>query len=88
MHERGIGPTVIKEIEVGDPADLILAAAERDGTDLIVMGSRGLNAAQRFLLGSVSTKVTTHAHCAVLVIHPKAAAEPMVEEQERETVAI
>jgi nucleotide-binding universal stress UspA family protein len=39
--------------------------------DLIIMGSRGLNAASRFLLGSTSQKVTTHAHCAVLVVRPK-----------------
>ena len=31
----------------------------------------GLNAAQRFLLGSVSTKVVHHARCAVLIAHPK-----------------
>jgi nucleotide-binding universal stress UspA family protein len=56
---------------VGDPAELILQAAALDHTDLIIMGARGLNAAQRFLLGSVSTKVTAHAHCAVLVVHQK-----------------
>ncbi len=46
-------------------------AAENDDADLIIMGSRGLNAASRFLVGSTSTKVATHAHCAVLVVHPK-----------------
>ncbi len=71
LQEAGVGPTVEAELEVGDPADLILAAAEAQDSDLIIIGSRGLNAAQRFLMGSVSTKVVQHAHCAVLVAHPK-----------------
>ena len=36
--------------------------------DLIAVGTRGLNAAQRALLGSVSTKVVHHAECDVLVV--------------------
>jgi nucleotide-binding universal stress UspA family protein len=71
VQEVGLGPTVKKELEVGDPAELILQAAALDHTDLIIMGARGLNAAQRFLLGSVSTKVATHAHRAVLVVRQK-----------------
>jgi len=71
LQQAGVGPSIVKELEVGDPAGLILAAAEAKGADLIILGSRGLNAAQRFLLGSVSNKVVTHAHCAVLVAHPK-----------------
>jgi nucleotide-binding universal stress UspA family protein len=35
---------------------------------LIVMGGRGLTAIDRFMLGSVSTHVTTHARCSVLVV--------------------
>jgi nucleotide-binding universal stress UspA family protein len=36
--------------------------------DLIIVGTRGLNTAQRLLLGSVSTKVMHHAPCDVLVV--------------------
>lgn len=79
--------TIKKEIEVGDPADLILAAAARDDMDLIVLGSRGLNAAQRFMLGSVSTKVATHAHCAALVSHPKVAVHGEVQDEATQKVA-
>lgn len=35
---------------------------------LIVVGSRGLNAMDRFVLGSVSTTVTLHAACPVLIV--------------------
>jgi len=71
LQAGGVGPTIEHRVAVGDPADLILTAASSMDADLIILGSRGLNAASRFLIGSTSTKVTTHAHCAVLVVHPK-----------------
>lgn len=52
----------------GDPADMIVQQAKEAGADLIVVGTRGLNLAQRALLGSVSTKVVHHAPCDVLVV--------------------
>lgn len=42
---------------VGDPAQMIVAEAERDGCDLIYMGTRGLGAVTNLFLGSVATKV-------------------------------
>jgi len=51
----------------GAPANVILDAAEAHEADLIVMGSQGLGAVQRFLLGSVTTRVLHNAPCAVLV---------------------
>lgn len=74
LQAAGVGPTIEKQIAVGDPADMILTAAENHDIDLIILGSRGLNAASRFLVGSTSTKVTTHAQCAVLVAHAKQSA--------------
>ncbi|MFE3055915.1 universal stress protein [Nocardia sp. NPDC059239] len=44
---------------------------------MIVLGSRGLGALRRGLLGSVATAVTHHAHCPVAVIHSTAAADPV-----------
>lgn len=72
LQAAGLGPMIEKQLAFGDPADMILTAAESHDDDMIIMGSRGLNAASRFLIGSASTKVTTHAHCPVLVVHPKA----------------
>ena len=46
----------------------ILELAEKEQVDLIVLGSRGLGAVRRFLLGSVSDRVAHHAHCAVLIV--------------------
>ncbi|MGW5112657.1 universal stress protein [Nocardia sp. NPDC004123] len=44
---------------------------------MVVLGSRGLGALRRGLLGSVATAVTHHSHCPVAVIHTTAAADPV-----------
>jgi nucleotide-binding universal stress UspA family protein len=62
---RGIGATAIARS--GDPATAILDVAAEEGVDLIVLGTRGLSTAERWLVGSVSTKVLHHARCSVLV---------------------
>jgi nucleotide-binding universal stress UspA family protein len=61
-----VGP-VTKRLEIGKPADLILAAAG-EHVDLIVMGARGVSTVHELLLGSVSHQVITHAPCPVLVV--------------------
>ncbi len=48
-------------------ADAIVDAADERGVDLIVMGQRGLGAAGRFFLGSVSNKIVALSTGAVLV---------------------
>ena len=53
---------------IGHPANAIIEAAERGGYDLVIVGSRGLNAVERFLSGSVSGRVVSHAPCSVLVV--------------------
>jgi nucleotide-binding universal stress UspA family protein len=47
-------------------ANALLKHAGRNG--LVVVGSRGLNAMDRFMLGSVSTAVTLHASSPVLIV--------------------
>jgi nucleotide-binding universal stress UspA family protein len=63
-----VKPTVRTFEGHGDPADAVVRQAEDEGADLIVVGTRGLNVAQRALLGSVSTKIVHHAPCDVLVV--------------------
>jgi len=53
---------------VGKPAEEIMKVAAKQQADLIIMGAQGLGAIDRFLLGSVSTRVVQQATCAVLVV--------------------
>jgi nucleotide-binding universal stress UspA family protein len=48
-------------VAVGHPTQLILKEAESINADLVVMGSRGLGAVRRALMGSVSDHVSRHA---------------------------
>ena len=59
------------ELLSGNPAEAILRRAQELEAELIVVGSRGLNAVDRFLLGSTSTAVVHRAPCSVLVVRPQ-----------------
>lgn len=52
--------------DTGDPADVIVAVADRVGADLIVVGSKGMRGTRR-ILGSVPNSVAHKAGCHVLV---------------------
>jgi len=53
----------------GKPADALLDVAEEEGADVIIVGSRGMSGAKRFVLGSVPNTVSHHAPCHVLIVH-------------------
>ena len=55
----------------GSARSIILEEAERWRADLIVMGSHGYGAWHRFLLGSVSQAVVSHAKCSVEVVRSR-----------------
>ena len=63
---KGIDASLVER--KGDAATMIIEEADNEGVEMIVMGTRGLNTAQRWLLGSVSSKVVEHAPCNVLVV--------------------
>jgi nucleotide-binding universal stress UspA family protein len=52
----------------GEPGDAIVAAADAEDADLIIVGSHGRSGVSRFLIGSVSDYVVRHAHCPVMVV--------------------
>ncbi len=62
------GLKVTTRVELGEPVDTLCDVAKNLKVDLLVVGARGHNAAQRFLLGSVSDRVVHHAPCPVLVV--------------------
>ena len=55
----------------GEAGDGIVAAANSEGADLIVVGSHGRSGVSRFFIGSVSDYVVRHAHCPVMVVRGK-----------------
>jgi nucleotide-binding universal stress UspA family protein len=63
-------------IQAGPARALILDEAESWGADLIVVGSHGYRAWERFLLGSVSQSVVSHAKCSVEVVRCRPAEKP------------
>lgn len=71
IAERAAAAGVHTEAHVksGDAADVLIGLAEELGADLIVVGNRGLSGVKRFVLGSISSRVTHHAPCSVLVAH-------------------
>jgi len=55
----------------GHAAGELVAEAEAEKADLIVVGSRGHTGVARLVLGSVARAVLTHAHCSVLVVRTR-----------------
>jgi nucleotide-binding universal stress UspA family protein len=62
------GIEVVTHAREGDPAKVILDVAEEQNADLIVVGARGLTGFRRFLLGSVSSKLSHHAKCDLMIV--------------------
>ncbi|WP_301109864.1 universal stress protein [Sporosarcina sp.] len=52
----------------GNPSQEIIKHVNASGTDLLVIGSRGLNTLQEMVLGSVSHKVLKNVSCPVTVV--------------------
>jgi len=67
--------TVEGEFLPGPPRSVILDQAESWGADLIVVGSHGYGRWERFLMGSVSQSVVSHAKCSVEVVRCPQATE-------------
>lgn len=65
LRERGVEAQLLEP--VGDPAPTIERIAREGEYDTIVIGSRGLNALERILQGSVSEHVATHAEATVVI---------------------
>jgi nucleotide-binding universal stress UspA family protein len=59
-------PEVAVSVSAGDPAEELVKAS-RDA-DMLVVGSRGSGGFARLLMGSVSSQVTHHAACPVVII--------------------
>ncbi|MGF2616260.1 universal stress protein [Rossellomorea vietnamensis] len=64
--ESGVSYTLT--ILHGEPGPAIVDHINKNGIDIAIIGSRGLNGLQEFVLGSVSHKVAKRANCPVLIV--------------------
>lgn len=65
---KAAGLKTEKILETGHAADRIVTAASEREYDLIVIGNRGNSGIKEALLGSVSSHVSQHAKCSVLIV--------------------
>lgn len=68
VAQRGeqAAPAVTVRAVSGLPAGELIRASE--GADLLVVGARGVGGFSRLVLGSVSTQVSHHAACPVVIV--------------------
>ena len=69
---RSVGLRAEVLIRRGKPADQILEEVDTWGADCIVVGAKGTRGIDRLLLGSVSSAVSSRAHCSVEVVRKAA----------------
>ena len=62
---QGRGLETVVEARMGDPADVLCAAAEDREADVLVVGSKGMH---RRVLGSVPNSVSHKAPCSVVIV--------------------
>ncbi len=75
---RATGVVTETAIRGGHAAREILAAAEEQEADLLVIGTHGRGGVEHLLLGSVAEKVVRRAPCPVMVVPPAAHPETSV----------
>lgn len=73
MRESPISAGLESRVVVGSPARKLRSIAKAEGSDLIVVGSRGLGGLRSLTLGSVSDRLTHKADQSVLVVKPREA---------------
>ena len=73
----GVTPQYLHER--GHPVETIVAVAQREACDLIVIGRHGHSSGGSFLFGSVAEGVLRHALCSVLIVPDSREAEQTLE---------
>jgi nucleotide-binding universal stress UspA family protein len=68
--ERVAGRGTRARVTAGeDPATLIVAAAEAERADVLVVGNVGMSGRREFLLGNVPNRVSHSARCTVVIVN-------------------
>lgn len=68
--EQVAGPGTRARLATGDdPATAIVAAAEAEEADVLVVGNIGMSGRKEFLLGNVPNRVSHNATCTVVIVN-------------------
>lgn len=68
MRRVAPGARVEKTLVMGDPVATVLSLVERDGHDLVVMGTHGRTGAARIVMGSVAERIVRRCPCPVITV--------------------
>ena len=75
LHRRGIETAT--RVGTGLPSEEVIAAAQADDSDLIVLGTRGTSGLTHVLLGSTAERVIRMAPCPVLTVPMRKPEDPV-----------
>jgi ubiquinone biosynthesis protein len=68
--QEAAGPTAGARVSAGEePAAAIVAAAEEENADVLVVGNLGMSGRREFLLGNVPNRVSHNARCTVVIVN-------------------
>jgi nucleotide-binding universal stress UspA family protein len=67
-YGAGMGIKVTTHMKQGHAGSEVIALAEREKSDLIIVGSHGKSQTDRLLIGSVSIFVVTHSRVSTMVV--------------------
>jgi ubiquinone biosynthesis protein len=68
--EQVAGPGTRARVHAGEePAAAIVAAAEAEKADVLVVGNVGMSGRKEFLLGNVPNRVSHNARCTVVIVN-------------------
>lgn len=65
---KGELSSIYTVMETGHPDDELATAAQEEGYDLLVIGSRGMSGLEGLLMGSVSSHLIHSSPCPVLIV--------------------
>jgi len=68
----GLKPEIV--VEIGDPAEVILASVLQRQADVVVMATHGRTGLARIVMGSVTDRIVRGSHAPVLTVLPVASA--------------
>ena len=70
VQKRYAGQVDLKTVaRAGSASSVLIDCAADEGADLVLVGSKGMTGARRFVLGSVPNTVSHRAQCDVLIVH-------------------